>query len=48
VIENAGVRQVPVRLGTFRVNRAVNLYRRLGFREVGKTDTHILMEWRSR
>jgi GNAT superfamily N-acetyltransferase len=47
VIEHARARQVPVRLGTFHVNHAVNLYRRLGFREVGKTDTHVLMEWRS-
>ncbi len=47
VIGRARARQVPVRLGTFHANRAVNLYRRLGFREVGKTETHILMEWRS-
>ncbi len=37
---------VSVRLETCHMNRAVNLYRRLGFREVGQTDTHILMEWR--
>lgn len=47
VIEDARVRQVRVRLGTFHANHAVNLYRRLGFREYGQTDTHILMEWRS-
>jgi ribosomal protein S18 acetylase RimI-like enzyme len=35
----------PIRLGTFHRNRAVNLYRRLGFREIGSTDTHVLMEW---
>jgi hypothetical protein len=42
-----GVREVPVRLRAFHANHAVNLYRGLGFRETGKTDTHILMEWRS-
>ena len=47
VIEDARARQVPVRLGTFHLNRAVNLYRRMGFREVGRTETHILMEWSS-
>ena len=47
VLEDARARRVPVRLDTFHVNHAVNLYRRLGFREIGKTETHILMEWRS-
>ena len=47
VIAHAMARRVPVRLDTFHVNHAVNLYRRLGFREVGKTDTHVLMVWRS-
>ena len=43
--ERARGRGVPVRLGTFHRNRAAELYRRLGFREVGRTATHILMEW---
>ena len=47
VMGRARVRQVPVRLGTFHENRAAELYRRLGFREYGRTGTHILMEWRS-
>jgi ribosomal protein S18 acetylase RimI-like enzyme len=38
-------RRVPVRLGTYLENRAVVLYERVGFREIGRTDTHILMEW---
>lgn len=46
VLEHARVRQVPVRLGALHANRAVNLYRRLGFLEYGRTDTHILMESR--
>jgi GNAT superfamily N-acetyltransferase len=38
-------RGVPVRLGVLLKNRARVLYERLGFRETGRTDTHILMEW---
>jgi GNAT superfamily N-acetyltransferase len=46
VFERASARGVPVRLRTQRLNRAVNLYTRLGFRESGRTDSHILMEWK--
>ena len=45
VIERAIARGVPVLLATHQLNRAVNLYRRLGFRESGRTNSHILMEW---
>lgn len=45
VIERAGARRVPVRLGTLHANRALHLYRRLGFRESERTETHVLMEW---
>jgi GNAT superfamily N-acetyltransferase len=45
VIDRAKVRQVPVRLGTQHANRAVELYRRLGFSEYERTRSHILMEW---
>ena len=45
VISEAAARKVPVRLQTHIVNRAAELYRRLGFREGGRTVTHILMEW---
>lgn len=44
VIERARQRRVPVHLGTFRKNRAVALYQRLGFRETGTTDTHVLLK----
>ncbi len=47
VIERARQRRVPVHVGTFRKNRAVGLYKRLGFRETGTTDTHVLLEWPS-
>lgn len=43
--EKANAASVPIRLGTFRRNQAQQLYRRLGFREIGTTDTHVLMEW---
>jgi ribosomal protein S18 acetylase RimI-like enzyme len=46
VVERARQRRVPVHLGTFHKNRAVALYRRLGFREIGQTDIHILMQWK--
>ncbi len=41
-IETARQRQVPVVLGTLHENMAANLYRRLGFVEVGQTDSHTL------
>jgi GNAT superfamily N-acetyltransferase len=47
VLKEAAKRAVPVGLQTQILNRAANLYRRLGFRECGRTDTHILMEWRN-
>lgn len=45
VLEQAKARQVPVKLGVLRENRAVSLYRRLGFREYERTRTHIMMQW---
>jgi ribosomal protein S18 acetylase RimI-like enzyme len=44
VIDRAAERGVPVRLGTHHQNRAQHLYRRLGFREIGRTETHLLFE----
>ena len=43
-IARADARGVPTRLQTLHLNRAANLYRRLGFVEVGRTGTHILFE----
>jgi len=45
VLDRARARQVPVRLRTRITNRAARLYRRLGFRETGRTETHLLLEW---
>jgi ribosomal protein S18 acetylase RimI-like enzyme len=47
VMKHAQERGVPVQLGTLHANRAANLYRRVGFSEIGRTDTHILFEWRA-
>lgn len=41
-ISRAGRRGVPVVLGALHANRARQLYRRLGFQEVGSTGTHTL------
>jgi GNAT superfamily N-acetyltransferase len=43
--ERARARGVPVRLGTLFTSRAAVLYRRLGFRETGRSATHIGFEW---
>lgn len=45
VLDRARARKVPVRLRTRITNRAARLYRRLGFRETGRTETHLLLEW---
>lgn len=45
-IEHAHGRGVPVRLGALRANRAVGLYRRMGFQETEGSATHIGMELR--
>ena len=44
VLNESNARGVPVRLQTQILNRAAGLYRRLGFRETKRTETHILME----
>ena len=41
-IDLARQRGVPVVLGTLHMNRAAQLYRRLGFVETGSTETHTL------
>jgi ribosomal protein S18 acetylase RimI-like enzyme len=47
VLERARAHRVPVKLGTFHKSRALGLYRGLGFREIGRTETHVLLEWNS-
>src|SRR6266511_4503154 len=45
VMGQAAQRHIPVQLRTFRMNRALQLYTSLGFKETGRTETHILLEW---
>ena len=45
VIEQSILKGVPVRLRTHVTNRAANLYRRMGFQETARTETHVLLEW---
>lgn len=44
VIKKGKAEKIPVKIATFHKNNAVNLYKRLGFQEVEKTDIHILFE----
>jgi ribosomal protein S18 acetylase RimI-like enzyme len=45
VIEDAAALALPIRLQVLKVNRlAVKFFQRLGFKNVGESDTHILME----
>jgi ribosomal protein S18 acetylase RimI-like enzyme len=43
----AAATQKPIRLQVLRGNRAVRLYRRLGFAHTGETELYLLMEWRA-
>lgn len=45
LIERARATGVPVRLRTHIINRAAVLYRRLGFRETHRTESHLFLEW---
>lgn len=47
LLDEARQRGVPVRLHVTRGNPARRLYERLGFRRVGITEVHDLLEWRS-
>lgn len=45
IIEEASASKLPVRLRVLKTNnRAVKFYQRLGFRSIGESDTHVLME----
>jgi len=47
LLEEAGKAGKPFRIHVERLNPAVRLYERLGFRTIGDTPTHFLLEWRS-
>jgi ribosomal protein S18 acetylase RimI-like enzyme len=44
VLKSAAEGQLPVRLQVLHQNRAMALYKRLGFVETGRNETHVLME----
>ncbi len=45
IIKDADNSKLPVRLRVLKVNpKALAFYQRLGFKQIGETDTHILME----
>lgn len=45
VIEEAKAKNIPVKLQVLKENQAQHLYRKLGFKDTGITDTHIEMEF---
>ncbi|MCR4274859.1 MAG: GNAT family N-acetyltransferase [Candidatus Campbellbacteria bacterium] len=44
-LEQVRAKHKPVRLQVLKKNKAANLYRRMGFKETGETETHIEMEF---
>ena len=44
ITDEAKLKKLPVRLQVYKENEAQHLYRRLGFKDIGKTDTHFQME----
>jgi len=45
VIEEAKAKNIPIKLQVLKENQAQHLYRKLGFKDTGTTDTHIEMEF---
>lgn len=45
LIAVAKTRHIPVFLQVFKANRAIHLYKRLGFKEEGETDTHFKLKF---
>jgi len=45
VLLEAKTKHLPVRLQVLKANIAQTLYRRLGFKDIGQTETHIQMEF---
>ena len=40
VIEYANVKNLPIKIGVLKENKALNLYRKLGFKDVDESETH--------
>ncbi len=47
IVDHARAENLPVRLQVLHKNRAKELYLRLGFQEVDRTETHVKMERKS-
>jgi GNAT superfamily N-acetyltransferase len=45
VMEEAKTKNIPIKLEVLKENQAQHLYRKLGFKDTGSTDTHIEMEF---
>ncbi|MFA6522124.1 MAG: GNAT family N-acetyltransferase [Patescibacteria group bacterium] len=45
LIQEANTKKIPVRLQVLKANRAIDLYKKFGFEEVGENDTHFEMEY---
>jgi len=45
LIDEGRQRQMPVTLRVFHKNRAIALYKRMGFAESERTATHVIMKW---
>ncbi len=46
ILVSATERDLPVRISVEHYNPALNLYNRLGFKQIGDTGVYLLMEWR--
>lgn len=44
-IEIAKAKNIPTRLQVLKENKAAELYRRIGFKQIGETETHFEMEY---
>jgi ribosomal protein S18 acetylase RimI-like enzyme len=47
VLSEASRRDIHVDLQVFKINPAIRLYERLGFRRTGETEKHVQMRWES-
>ena len=45
ILTEAGEKNIPVRIHVEKFNPALNLYQRLGFKEVEDSGVYLLMEW---
>lgn len=46
IIQEASTKNIPIKLQVLKESQAQHLYRRLGFKDIGVTDTHYKMEFK--